>query len=189
AGLLRQLAKRSKLVRRVGLGLFFGGTLSEPLKELSLAGDQNAVGLRTGETVGWPAVIEKGPTEFADDEHIGVLHHALARFAAVRAHERESVGPPHRRKPAGEGDSTFECHAVWFGVLRQRPVFLLARAPAPARAFVLAAAGFFSVSAPMLARSASRRLTPRGGAGPASRTGSIAWPSCFFLNSSTSAVS
>jgi hypothetical protein len=58
-----------------------------------------------GETVGWPAVIEKGPTEFADDQHIGVLRHALARFAAVRAHEREGVGPPHRRKPTGEGGS------------------------------------------------------------------------------------
>ena len=159
--LLRQLAQRSKLIRRVGLGLLFGGALSEPFQELSLAGDQNAVGLRPGETVGWPAVIEKGPTEFADNEHIGVLRHALARFAAVRAHERESVGPPHRRKPAGEGDSAFERRAVGFGVLRQRLVFLLALAPAPAGAFVLAAAGFFSVSAPMLARSASMRLITR----------------------------
>jgi hypothetical protein len=39
--------------------------LSEPLKELSVAGNQNAEGLRPGETVGWPAVLEKGPTEFA----------------------------------------------------------------------------------------------------------------------------
>ena len=75
--------------------MFFGGPLSEPPKELSLAGDQNAVGLRPGEIVGWPAVIEKGPTELADDKHIGVLRHALVRFAAMRAHERESVGPPH----------------------------------------------------------------------------------------------
>src|ERR1700724_42285 len=155
--------------------------------ELSLAGDQN--GFRPGEAVRWPAIIEKGPTEFADDEHIGAFRHALARFAAVRTHERESVGPPHRRKPAGEGDSAFERHAVGFGVLRQRPVFLLAPAPAPARVFVLVAAGFFSVSAPMLARSASMRLITRRGAGPSSRTGSIARPSCFFLNSSTSAVS
>src|SRR6202023_2487278 len=187
--LLRQLAQRSKLVRGVGLGLLFGGTLSEPLKELSLAGDQNAVGFRPGETVRWPAVIEKGPTESADDEHIGAFRHALARFAAVRPHERESVGPPHRRKPAGEGDSAFERHAVGFGVLRQRPVFLLAPAPAPARVLVLVAAGFFSFSAPMLARSASMRLITRRGAGPSSRTGSIARPSRFFLNSSTSAVS
>jgi hypothetical protein len=122
--LLRQLAQRSKLVRRVGFGLFFGGTRSEPLKELSLAGNQTAVGLRPGETVGWPAAIEKGPTDFAADQQIGVLRHALARFAAVRAHEREGVGPTHRRKPAGEGDNAFERRAVWFGVLRQRPVFL-----------------------------------------------------------------
>ena len=85
--LFRQLAQRSKLVGGVGLGPFFGGTLSEPLKELSLAGDQNAVGFRPGEAVRWPAIIEKGPTEFADDEHIGAFRHALARFAAVRTHE------------------------------------------------------------------------------------------------------
>jgi hypothetical protein len=71
--LFRQLAQRSKLVRGVGLGLLFGGTLSEPLKELSLAGDRNAVGFRPGEAVRWPAIVEKGPTEFADDEDIGVV--------------------------------------------------------------------------------------------------------------------
>src|ERR1700724_684239 len=92
-------------------------------------------------------------------------------------HERESVGPPHRRKPAGECDSAFERHAVGFDVLRQRPVFLLAPAPAPTRVLVLVAAGFFSFSAPMLARSASMRLITRRGAGPSSRTGSIARPS------------
>jgi hypothetical protein len=30
-----------------------------------------------------------GPTEFADDEHVGALRHALARLAAMGAHERE----------------------------------------------------------------------------------------------------
>ena len=79
--------------------------------------------MRPGETVGWPAAIEMGPTEFADDQQIGALRHALARFAAVRAHEREGIGPPHRRKPAGEDDNAFARRAVWFGVLRQRPVF------------------------------------------------------------------
>jgi hypothetical protein len=39
--------------------------------------DQTAVGLRPGEAVRWPAIVEKGPTEFADDEPIGVLRHAL----------------------------------------------------------------------------------------------------------------
>jgi hypothetical protein len=42
-------SKRLKLVSGIGLGLLFGETLSEPLKELSLAGDQNPVRLRPGE--------------------------------------------------------------------------------------------------------------------------------------------
>ena len=84
-------------------------------------------------------------------------------YTALRAHKRKSAGPPHRREPAGEGDNAFERRAVGFSVLRQRPVFLLTRAPTPARAFVLAATGFFSVSAPMRccrrARLPSKRMT------------------------------
>ena len=49
------------------------------------------------EAVRWPAIVEKGPTEFADDEHVGALRHALARLAAMGAHEREGVGPPAGR--------------------------------------------------------------------------------------------
>src|SRR5262249_60345625 len=71
-------------------------------------------------------------------------------------------------------------------LLVQRPDFLFP--PAAARLRVLAAAGFFLVSAPMLARSASMRLTTR--AGVASSFGCwITRPACLARSNSTSAVS
>ena len=81
--------------------------------------------------------------EFADNEHIGLLRDALARFSTVLSHQRKRVRPLHRRKAPGERDGAFEHSAVGFSVMRQRPAFLLAAVPAPARALVLAAAGFF----------------------------------------------
>ena len=70
--------------------------------------------------------------------------------------------------------------------LAQRPAFLLAAAGA--RTLVLAAAGFFLVSAPMLARNASIRLITR--CGVASSFGaSTMRPACLARNISTSAVS
>jgi hypothetical protein len=63
--------------------------------------------------------------------------------------KREGVRRLHGRKPSREGDDpALERRGVRFPLLLQRSVFLLAVFPAVwARAFVLAAAGFFFVSA------------------------------------------
>ena len=61
-------------------------------------------------------------------------------------------------------------------------------AAAGARTLVLAAAGFFLVSAPMLARSASIRLITRCGCASSSLVSTIR-PACLARSSSTSAVS
>jgi len=54
--------------------------------------------------------------------------------------ERESNRPSHRRKPSREGDDpAIERRCVRFALQLQRPVFLVAATPAPARAFALAA--------------------------------------------------
>ncbi len=150
--LVRQLAQGRKLVGGVGLGLLIGSALPQPFQELPLAGDGDAVRPRLGEAVGRTAVVEQRPAEFADHEHVGLAGDALARLAAVLSHQRKRIRPFHRREPPREGDGAFEHGAVGFGLLRQRPAFLLPAAPAPARTLVLAAAGFFLVSEPMLAR-------------------------------------
>src|SRR5262249_7067311 len=183
----RQLAQLRQLPGRVALRLLLGKVLADPLQELALAGDGDVVALRLGEAVRRPAVIQERPAKLTDDEEIGLAGDAFARLAAAPAHERERVRPLHRRKLAGEGDGALEQSAV--RLLRcQRAAFLLALPGARARPLVLAAAGFFLVSAPMLARNASMRLIPRRGA--ASALGfSIICPACFLRNSSTSAVS
>jgi hypothetical protein len=51
--------------------------------------------LRLGEAIGRPAIIEKRPSHFTDDEHIGLFRDALARLATVLAHQRERIGSFH----------------------------------------------------------------------------------------------
>jgi hypothetical protein len=99
----------TKLLGGVGLGLFFGS----PSETQGIVARGRSKRGRTspGRDCWMAGHHREGTNRVRDDEHIGVLRHALARFAAVRAHERESVGPPHRRKPAGEGESAFERRA------------------------------------------------------------------------------
>jgi hypothetical protein len=44
----------------------------------------------------------EGANRVRDDEHVGVLRHALARLAAMGAHEREGVDPPAGRAKLGQ---------------------------------------------------------------------------------------
>src|SRR5262249_19873470 len=186
---LRKFAQGSELVDRVGPGFLLRNAPSEPLEKLPLARDRNVVGFGLGEAVRGPSVVEKRPTQFADNEDVGLFCHPLARLAAVLSHQRERIGALHRGKPPREGDGAAKRRAISFSVLLQRPVFLFVAVLAPTRSLALGAAGFFWVSAPMLARSASIRLITRWGACASSRTGSSARPACFFLKSSTRAFS
>src|SRR5262249_24325380 len=150
---------------------------AQPLKELALAGDRNPVGSGLRQAVRRPAVVEQRPAKLANHEHVGLSRDALARISASLTHQRKRVRPFHRCEPPREGNRAFEDGPIGFGVACQRPVFLLAAA-APARTLVLAAAGFFAVSAPMLARSASIRLITRCG-GASSFSVSTIRPACL----------
>ncbi len=93
----------------VGLRLILGRASPQPGEELPLAGDRDPIRFRLREAVRGPSIIEQGPAELTYDENIGLFGHALAGFAAMLADDLERIRTPHRREPAGEGDSAFEC--------------------------------------------------------------------------------
>src|SRR5262249_41268338 len=103
------------------------------------------------------------------------------------AHQRERVGALHRRELAGEGYDPPKRARVEFRLSNQRADFLFP-ATARSRTLLLAAAGFFLVSAPMLARNASIRLMTRCG-WRAPLGCSTARPACLARNISISAFS
>ena len=161
------LLSDGELVGRVGLGLLVRHRLAEPFEELPLAGDRNAIGLR----------LRRGCST------AGRRRAAASRTRRRSAHRSRLVTPsrglPPRSRTSANASARFidasrpvkatmpfELGAVGFGVMPQRPAFLLAAGGGAA--LVLAAAGFFLVSAPMLARSASIRLMTRCGAAPSS---------------------
>src|SRR5262249_29673771 len=150
----RHLAQRGELIGGVGLGVILRRALADPFKELALARDRDAVGFRLRQAVRRPAVIQQGPAELTDDEDVGILGDPFAGTAAAFAHESEGIGSLHGREAPGECDDALERGATRYGLFGQRAAFLFCP-PAARRSFVLAAAGFFLVSEPMLARSAS----------------------------------
>src|SRR5262249_30987534 len=121
-----------------------------------------------------------------DDQHIRFFGDALARRAAMLADEPKGFGPFHRREPTREGDRAFDDAPVGFGLRLQRPVFLLPAAAVRLR--VPPAAGLFLGSQPMLAGSASIRLTTRAGVGSSFGCW-MTRPACLARSISTSAVS
>src|SRR5262249_23082244 len=128
-------------------------------------------------------VGEQRPAELADDEHARLFGDAAPRRSPALLDLREGLGPFHGREPPGKGDDALECRASWFQ-LAQRPAAFFA----VARTRALGAAGFFLVSAPMLARNASMRLMTRCGWASSLR-GWMTAPACLARSNSTSADS
>jgi hypothetical protein len=97
--------------------------------------------------------------------------------------DSNSLMSPYNYRAAAVGKIPAFGSDLQVAVISQRFAFLFA----VSRARVLAAAGFFPISAPMLARRASIKLMTRGGvtAGASDLWGK---PACFCFKSSTSAL-
>ena len=64
--------------------------------------------------VGWPAVIQEGPTEFAYNEHVRSSRDVLAGRSSMRTHHLERFCPGHADEAARKSDSALERRAVQF---------------------------------------------------------------------------